>query len=51
MYSIVRQKLKTSDPAIGRDVLILFTYWFAQFFDLDTAGLLGQFSRLNRIFA
>ena len=50
MDLVIRQKVKTSDSAVGGNVLVLFAYWFAQFFQFDTTGLLGKLGRMNKIF-
>ena len=45
----VGHEFETGDAAVGRNVLVLFSNRFAQFFQLNVTGLLGEFSWMNKI--
>src|SRR5262249_38275603 len=45
-----RQELETRQPAVGRDVLVLFADRLLQPVDLDVAGLLGQLFGMYEVF-
>src|SRR3954470_3521835 len=48
-HAAIWQKTKAGDTTIGRDILVLFANWFAQFLELDAAGLLRQLGRMHQV--